>query len=116
MRTLSELRREHGHCLSSRILKCPDGVSRLVVMGSDYWQILDALLPIGPCSLDEMLDTCLSIAHRAVEEEDWTFDAAFRETFMYYLFRYRENYIMWRDNLANDNRDQDFDHLQPDPS
>ena len=112
MRTLNDLRAEHpAVAFEMRPLPQPDGTVYLMTMPLWYWRRLEVVLMTGPKTLSKITDFCLSLAHRAVEDEGWALENAYRELLMYYIYRHFQGYINARDNLSNDNWDNCFLHL-----
>ena len=112
MRTLLDLRQECGNCLSTRALKCPDGITRVVVLHPKQWQELDTLLVVDTPSLAQILRFLLRLSEKTVRYDGWEHETAFRELLMYYIHRNHQSYLEVHHQLANDNRDDCFAHLR----
>lgn len=112
MRTIDELRADNPDCaFEVRALPQHDGSVYLMALPLWYWHRLEVILMTGDKSLGEINEFCLSLASRAVAEEGWDLSDAFRELFMYYIYRHFQGYRSTRDNLANDNWENCFTHL-----
>lgn len=105
MRTLIEFRAEDPNTVfESRILPCPDGLSRFMVMPRYFWMRFEVLLAENiNLGYMEAIAFCFDLAKKSVHQDGWTFDVAFRELLMYYIFRNYTSYLSWKNNLANDN-------------
>lgn len=113
MRTLADLRKEHPHsAFESRPIALDDGLTHMVVLPSWYWEKLDLLLAVDCNSLAEITRFCQSLANGAVHDEGWEFQTAFRELFMYYIYRNYQGYLAVSNNLSNNNQDDCFKHLK----
>lgn len=111
MRSIHDLREAAGGDMESRILECPDGVARLLSLPPRYWQELYTLLVVDTPSLDEILRYILQLSEQSVIHEDWEHETAFRELFMYYIYRNYRSYLQVRYQLANDNIEPWFAHF-----
>lgn len=111
MRSIREFRMEGGSDLESRVLKCPDGVARLLPLPPRYWQELYTLLVVDTPSLDEILRFILQLSEQSVIQEDWEHETAFRELFMYYIYGNYRSYLQVRYKLSNDNIEPCFAHF-----
>ena len=109
MRTLTKCREEHPNTtFQTRSLPCADKVTRIVALPLWYWEKLDVLLSVDCNNLDTITRYCLALADKAVRDEGWEFDTAFRELLMYYIYRNYQGYVAVNHHLANDNRDECF--------
>lgn len=97
--------------VETKPLTCADGLTRLVALHPWYWEKLDLLLVVDSNSVDDITRLCLTLADQAVQHEDWALEPAFRELLMYYIYRNYHGYMAVRHNLANDNRQDCFAHL-----
>jgi hypothetical protein len=112
MEPLERYRTAHPNTIfETRPLLCGEGISRLVMMPLWYWHRLEVLLMVEDKTLEEITEFCHTLAQRAVADEGWEFDPAFREILMYYIYRHIQDYQCKRDNLANDNWEDCFKHL-----
>ena len=103
---MSDLRQGYPDtAFETRSLEDSDGMTYVMVMPITYWHWLEVVLMTGERALEEIIEFCTSLAHRAVSDEGWRFDCAFRELLMYYIYRHIQDYKNTRDNLANDNWD-----------
>ena len=87
----------------TRPLKCADGITRMVLLTTWYWDKLDLLLEVGTHSLRYITDLCFDTAHDSAKEEGWDLDHAFHELLMYYIYRNYTEYSNHRRGIANDN-------------
>lgn len=87
----------------TRPLECPDGITRIVSLGTWYWEKLETLLALGRYDLEYITGFCFDLALRSAEEEGWDFDHAFHELLMYYIYRHYTVYHNYRRGIANDN-------------
>lgn len=93
---------------TTRPLRCKDGLSRMVLLAEWYWEKLDILLEVDTPTLDYITDICFDLAVRSVKEEGWSFDHAFHDLLMYYIYRNYTQYSNHAKGLANDDMQDCF--------
>jgi len=103
-------RAEHPDlAFETRAIECADGVTRMLMLGPWYWKKLDILLKVSDGrSLEDITRICIDVAERSLEKSDCSFDEAFYEYFMYYIYRNYYGYLKYRHNVANDFWDKCF--------
>jgi len=89
--------------LESRALKCADGLTRVMVLQPWYWRKLDLLLEAKVHKLNFLTRFCLDYAHDEVAAKGCDFDKAFRELFMYAIWKAFNEYAQAQNGHGNDN-------------